>query len=221
MSAPLEYILAANEDTYLHSLLVGNNFGDYAYLSCGYLITKASMAFRPLVRISLVTLPEDFRISEAEFWMYCTSAAAAASPCGMHAFEYQSGPLWISPAGAQWVEGEANWNIWSTGNNWSTPGGDHNPTPFATWVLPKTTGDHKLLEGDDLIAYVNELREQAVQFNVCMRREYEAWPSSSATFASRDNGTYAGPRLIVRGACKTVHLVGDTHIVGKASLAGV
>lgn len=221
MAYPSNYSLSAMTDNYIDSTIVaGGGFGALTWLSCGFLTGKVDTARRMLLRIDLSGLPPTFRIQSAELWMTCWLASAVASPAGLHAFEYEMGPFWISPAGAQWDD-TATWVVWKTANNWILPGGDCETASFYAWTLPTTTGDVKIAEGEDLIDYLEMVRQHATPLNLLLKRDAEVLVSGSASFRSNEYATEAErPRLLLGGVDRTVHVRGTTRLHGKATIAG-
>jgi hypothetical protein len=61
-----------------------------------------------------------------------------------------------------WVENQVTWNIRSTGNNWTTPGGTFNPTPYATLSIPRAAnGTQSFFDVKSLIEYWQQNRGAA------------------------------------------------------------
>ncbi len=67
---------------------------------------------RVLIKFSLTALPDTARISSANLSLYCTGDDSAVASV------YR-----VYRQRRAWVETEATWNVYSTGNNWQTAGG--------------------------------------------------------------------------------------------------
>jgi hypothetical protein len=74
----------------------------------------ATATIRTLIQFDLSTLPDAAIISSATFSLYCIQDTSANAR-SFRVFRQKRA----------WVETEATWNIYSSGNNWSTAGGFH------------------------------------------------------------------------------------------------
>jgi hypothetical protein len=100
-------------DTIITSSIPTTNYGALTVLAIGDSFAEASIR-RTLIKFNLATLPETAVISSATLSLYVTVDQATSA-----------GTFTVHRQKRAWVEGQATWNIYSMGNNWSTAGGFH------------------------------------------------------------------------------------------------
>ena len=102
------------KDTYLSQYAPTTNYGTATAL---YLYNRSSRADRAILEFNTLAMPAGQTISSAELDLYYY-AYSGANPSGLTVDAYKLSQT-------AWVEGQATWNIYSTGNNWSSAGGDY------------------------------------------------------------------------------------------------
>ena len=105
-------IQPSNIDTYLAQGSPTSNTGSEAEFN----LSKVSgNELRGLLRFDFSSLPDGVTISDAKLGLYYEGATG--DPVGETVYACEV----TQPA---WVELEATWNVYSTGNNWAVAGGD-------------------------------------------------------------------------------------------------
>lgn len=98
------------KDTYLDHHNTTTNWGDYEYISIGDY--DGDYYFRTLIGFAVASIPGDPVLDLVEFSLY-QIANYATNARIVRVFRLKR----------DWVESEATWNIYSTGNSWATAGG--------------------------------------------------------------------------------------------------
>ena len=102
---------AAGMDVFLHKHYPTNNYGAEPDLRIGERNTHVDYVIRTLIKFDLSGLPADAIISSAVLSLWCVTDKSS------HARTFR-----VYRVKRDWVEDEATWNIYSTGNNWQTSG---------------------------------------------------------------------------------------------------
>jgi len=100
-------------DTYIAVAYPTTNYGTDTYLWEGY-YDSTEWSARSLLKFDLSSIPSGATVTNATLSLY--SLTDYSSNISTYAVYRQK---------RAWVESEATWNIYSTGNNWSTAGGFH------------------------------------------------------------------------------------------------
>jgi hypothetical protein len=87
---------------------------------------------RTIIKFDFSALPEGAVISAATLNLYYY-AHPLSDAVGRTYWAYE-----LTQTG--WVEAQATWNIYSTGNSWATAGGDYTATDGASLVVPAAYG---------------------------------------------------------------------------------
>lgn len=103
----------AGMDTFLENDVPTGNFGTSSALVIGE-INNDSAVFRTLIKFDLSNIPANAVISSATLSLYCTAELSD-----------NAGTFRVYRQKRAWVEAQATWNIYATGNNWATAGGFH------------------------------------------------------------------------------------------------
>jgi hypothetical protein len=110
--------MTATDDTVMYSQAPTVNFGAGATIDIGYLTTPSQR--RTLIRFSLASIPTGSTIVAANIslWLSEPGSWFGAGPAIIRAYAVLR----------NWIESEATWNIYSTGNSWGTAGCDNTTT---------------------------------------------------------------------------------------------
>lgn len=98
-----------------------------------------------------------------------------------------------------WVESQATWNVWSTGNNWTTPGaggyGTDVYTPLVNFTSP-TVGAWFEVTGAEVAAFLQDaLDNRSSIVNMLLRKATDNDADNRFTFWA-EGGTYP-PQIVV------------------------
>lgn len=101
-----------------------------------------------LLRADLSNLPGGSTITSATIYVYLTFGDDGSGPTSQ---TFSAHPLL-----EDWVEGEATWSIYSTGNSWSTAGGlgedtDRDTDVSGTGSMGNTTGTYYAIDVTDFV----------------------------------------------------------------------
>lgn len=113
-------------DTFIQDTAANTNWGANAEIKVGEFYPAASDIQRTLIKFDLSSIPAGATITSAILTLTVSANAAA------NARDYK-----MFRVLRNWVELQATWNIFSTGNNWGTAGcsntaTDYDPTAHAT-----------------------------------------------------------------------------------------
>lgn len=132
---PTTTIQPASKDTLLNQGAPTTNYGSNNVLAvesaCGA-GCAGNYNERTIIDFSLTSLPTGAIITSSTLSLYYENSAG--SPSGR--------TVWVYPiigAGVNWVQAQATWNVYSTGNNWGTAGGDYSTTNGASTTVPSST----------------------------------------------------------------------------------
>ena len=112
------------KDTYLNGNAKTTNYGTATYL---YILNRSSRAMRPIVEFNITGIPAGATLNSASLQLYYYNYANT-NPSGKTVWAYKQ-------THTDWVENQATWNIYRTGSNWTTAGGDYvtsNPSGGST-----------------------------------------------------------------------------------------
>ncbi|MBU1914847.1 MAG: DNRLRE domain-containing protein [Candidatus Thermoplasmatota archaeon] len=118
------------EDNYMDEDHKNTNYGDSNTL---FLDSENGKELRALLRFDLTPVPAGAVVHDAVLWLYLKSGGRAET------FAYN-----VYSVTKPWVEMESNWNFYSTGNTWVTPGGDYDPLSFYRRTLENIVGWHPM-----------------------------------------------------------------------------
>ncbi len=114
--------LGATQDTRLHSYNTG--LTDNSTLLSVYNIPGNTQ--RSLLQFDISSIPMGQQIDSAVLTLF-SNTTYGSNP--------SANPMTVHQVTKSWVEAQATWNSASTGNTWTTPGGDHVATAIATSTL--------------------------------------------------------------------------------------
>jgi hypothetical protein len=125
---PIVVIQPSATDTHLSSSNPNTNYGTGVGINGGEQVGFADI-YRSLIKFDLSSIPPGSKVISAYFELYLTTD--------------QSNVLTVYRlyrVKRAWVEGEATWNIYSTGNSWQTAGAagddDRESEMVGTWTMP-------------------------------------------------------------------------------------
>lgn len=111
-------------DTYLNSNAATTNYGNEVYMKV-FAGTASG-----LIKFDLSTIPATALILNAKLYLYSTADYGIAAAEDLSIYRLKRA----------WVEGQATWNIFSTGNNWQTAGAnganDYDNNSLSDIVVP-------------------------------------------------------------------------------------
>ncbi|PIZ45888.1 hypothetical protein COY32_04510, partial [candidate division WWE3 bacterium CG_4_10_14_0_2_um_filter_41_14] len=179
-------------DTYMWSVAPDTNYGNSTVINIGNT--------RGLISFDLASIPVNATVDSSTLWLYQTSGAGAAG----HEIAYQV----LKP----WVESQATWNSWATGQSWTVPGAlsaddagvensgngvgaDRKTTPIYDIWISNTNPEWKSFASPGLTAltqdWVSGVATDSYGFVV-----YDA--NAAHVFSSSDNTTVSNrPKLII------------------------
>lgn len=103
---------AAGLDVFLHKHYPTNNYGALSVLVVGEDNTRVDYVTRTLIKFDLSGLPAAAIISSAVLSLWCVTDKSS-----------NNRTFRVYRQKRAWVELQATWNVFSTGNNWQTAGG--------------------------------------------------------------------------------------------------
>lgn len=181
----------ADKDTELVQASPTVNYGSGTYF---YLADYTVSARRPVLEISLVTLPDDLSVVSAVLSLYFYDENYT-NPVGKTVYANRL-------TRDNWVELEATWNKYTTALSWTAPGGDYTATGRASTTMPANPGawiefNVKTLV-EDAIANRNDLLELLLKYDV--EDQGEGY-SQSKIYSSQYTGDLTKrPKLVVEMA---------------------
>jgi len=199
-------------DTYLSNREATTNYGAEDHLYVGDGSGGGDSQCRDLVKFDISTIPSNAIVSAVTFSLY-EYAAGDTAGVGDHAVEMNRLLL-------NWVEDEATWNIYSTGNNWNTAGcsgsnSDYDSDISATLTLDSTAeSDYVDWTGATLIDDVQKVVDE-IYTNYGWRvasptAETQGTNYCYNSFYSLNKGTGYKPKLVVTYTVITEKSSSDT-----------
>ena len=181
------------------SMVVGRRYIDPGDPPMGTYLNNA------LIQFDLATLPPNATVSSAIMTLRCTTASS-------------TGPAFviigIDPAKA-WVEAEADWDEYSTGNFWENLGGDFDlETSDINENLPTSTGDKTY----DVTTIVQSQFTDQAQTTIGVFMRYTIATVEHAIYTTKEGAIAARwPRLSITYTEPAPG--GDPHFQGRVSQA--
>lgn len=102
---------AAATDTYIESDNTTTNYGTAATIRIGRSADVSPIYHRGLIKFDLSTIPKSFTVLSANLKLVVATDSASGT-----------GTLYAHRCLRNWVESQATWAIYSTGNSWGTAG---------------------------------------------------------------------------------------------------
>ncbi len=162
------------------------NFGNFSTTMCGS-DTSEYQRMRVIMKFDLsYVTPPDIEVTEAYLLL---RVAYAAGQNTITAYAVTK----------EWVENQATWNIYSTGNNWTNPGGDHLASAMGSFSFGGSdSGKYFRLNLDP--AWVNGWIDGSVlNRGIILKAANEVTGVNMAELASSENAIKElRPRLVVK-----------------------
>jgi len=179
----------SEKDNHLSQNVPTANYGDSPLLE---LFDRLNNYQRLLVEFDISELPGEETLISATLQLYYDNFAVS-DPVGKTIWAYKL-------TRTNWVELESTWNIYKTGSNWTTPGGDYvtsNPSGGSI-VIPASPGWVSF----DVLAIVQDAYDSLVAAEFLIRYETELVADngqSIAYFRSKEHATEATrPKLVIK-----------------------
>lgn len=168
-------------DSYMEDSAPTANFGSGSFISFGF----DTAIKRSIFMFPLGNLPSGSVVLSAKVTVKSFIAAASAEAAKLRRITQGS-----------WVELEVTWNEHSSGNAWSSAGGDFVTDDEADFTLPTSTGDFDIA---GLKTLVDDARaNRSDNLNILMMRATESGTSAMVHIFSNDYAVAADrPRLII------------------------
>jgi hypothetical protein len=203
---------AAGQDAPIASGAATTNFGTLSTTNVGERSFSSTTA-RTLIKFDLSSIPDTSPINSAVMSLYVTTDSSS-----------NARTFRVYRTKRDWVEDQATWNIWKTGNSWSTAGGFHSDDCEQTDIGSRAfTATETINQFKDftLTAAVKEDLDLGNGWLVKADTETD----DEYIFASSDNATAANrPKLVVDYTAAVDpegSLVGGKLIRGGLLLHGV
>lgn len=120
--------ILATKDTYILSTAATTNF-DALNLKAATLTTTSY--YRTLMHFDVSVIPSGSTIVSSYLRLFCTQPIAGNSPGQLDRLTQTA-----------WVENQATWNVYSTGNSWTVAGAaSDTSTPQVTFTFPTVASD--------------------------------------------------------------------------------
>jgi hypothetical protein len=157
------------------------NYGSYTYLELG---SGGDGQKRGLIEFQVQGLPAGAAVKKAVITLYCGSVAVG-SP------EF----VFYSVTQHNWAESQATWNSYSTGNLWTTPGGDYTASAISGFQEP-VTGSYISWELDPAVVQ-SWFDDPAQTFGTALIVKDPGTPGDCVFASSNSGDLEQGPKLAV------------------------
>jgi hypothetical protein len=164
---------ASGLDTYIRSNQATTNFGTATSMSV-FRTVFLGRTDRAILEFDVSAIPVGAHVSSATLTLNVTIAVAAL--LNVHR---------LTQAG--FSESQATWNVYATGQAWTTPGGDYDPTVAGT-IDPLADGP---VESTDLAALVQDAIENRSGRLIMLLKQANEGVDGNLQFSSSDHATAA------------------------------
>ncbi len=177
---------AVTNDSYIRAGSTGSNYGSASSIRVGR--SGGAGVHRGIIKFNLSSIPSGVRIDNANLSLYMFNNVDGAGARTHGAHKVQQSPA------RNWVELQVTWNVYSTGNSWTTTGGD-----FAANELANTSVNAVGFYYWNVTADVQNFTDnQAQNFGWIIKDETESGTNRKYYVSSNDaTNTSRQPRLIV------------------------
>jgi hypothetical protein len=136
-----------------------------------------------LMSFDISSIPSDATIDDATLILTVTTSFGDRNECTIFRVTQTA-----------WVEAQATWNVYTTGNSWATAGGDYDETVSDTGT-PPASGDWSF----NVINNVTDaVANRSGNLEMILRYTSEGAGTTTTTIASSDNATSGNrPELII------------------------
>lgn len=173
---------AASKDTYINSAAADTNYGIVNVL-------RVADSRNTLIEFDLSSIDGGATVSSATLYLWSADSAATKDH---YIYELRAGR-------ADWVEGEATWNIYKTGSNWGTAGCANTTTDYIDSVIGTISFPNNSIDTEASCALTAVVVQDWIgagneDYGMVIKHDsgsIRAWHSSSAATA----GYY--PKLVV------------------------
>lgn len=199
------------KDTTVLQALPTSNYGADTYLT---LMDVSTWVRRSILEFGISSLPAGATLTSASLQLYYYSWQAR-DPVNLTIWAYKL-------IRTNWVEAEAAWNIYKTGSNWTTAGGDYvTSSPVGgSCAVPASYGWMSF----DVLAIVQDAYSAGIAAEFLSRYDNESLPSGSHVpwFYSKDEVTQTTlrPKLVINYTVSVTH-EGAATLSGIGTLAGI
>jgi hypothetical protein len=131
VNAAVTTIQPASKDAYLWQYNPTVNYGNQLLMYVG---GAPNWREHTLLKFDLSSIPDGSVINSAYLRLYYNAAGSTGDPGGR--------TYTVHRITQDWVELECTWNIFSTGNSWTTAGGDYADIHKASLTLPSMGGQN-------------------------------------------------------------------------------
>lgn len=141
-----------------------------------------------LIEFSLESIPADACIYQADLALYCFNFyGSSAIPVGVYKQPH-----------TDWEELQATYNIYKTGSNWTTQGGDYVTSDPAGTVMMVPPASQGFVQWN-IIDIVNDARTRGIPVELLIKATAHGNDYSDAGFCSREyyQDTWLRPKLII------------------------
>lgn len=203
--------LYATADTFMEAREPTTNYNSYSYIYSGEGNNLADHYQRSLVKFDLSSIPSNASVNSAVLSLYCE--ADLADNARTHR---------VFRTKRAWVEAQATWNIFSTGNSWQTAGGfGYNDCEQTDIGSRDFTATETLNEYKDFTLTVSAVQAMIsgsfTNNGFFIKADTEL--NDSYRFSSREvAGTDQDPKLVIDytilsgGGAATLYSIADTYI---------
>lgn len=190
-------IQPSNVDTYLLEAAPGNNYATSTQLIV--VDRAAGYRDRAIIRHDFSALDSGITITNATLTLTIAEVDTGSEDVDVCRLTQTA-----------WVETEANWNVYSTGNSWASAGGDFTTTDKATTTVDATAAIGTTYDWD-VTALTQWFQANATEIaDWLIKGTNETDPLMRARFASREHATASyRPKLVI------------TYTAGGGSIFGV
>lgn len=176
---------AAGNDTFI---LAETNYGTEVDLYVGAKAAWGNAPNRTLIKFDLSSIPDNAKINSVILSMYVNSTVAAPA---------NGGDWKVYRLKKEWVESEATWNIYSTGNNWTAAGGFNVADCEQTEISSRSfTNSETLNEFKDFTIVATKKSDIDLGYGWLIKSVLEN--DDLLIFSSSDNATAGNrPKLVI------------------------
>ena len=175
---------AGCEDSHLKSNATTTNYGTTTPLETGSWSVPDNLTYLVIKFSGLDSIPSALTVSAATLYMYQSGNDGTSIN------------VLAKVLNRAWIEAQATWNIWTTGNNWTTAGALHETNDRSATttfdISVNTTNEMKAFTTAQLISDVEDMADGTLgnygwhlSLNTASATRYKQWISSEGADGSR------------------------------------